>query len=199
MDRPLNDDGGSGLHLHLSQVGRQGDDNRFADTGTEDGLSEDARHFVAGVIKHMPTLMALHTPTINSYKRLVPGGSVPTAATWGYDRRDLFVRVPPGRGEATRLEIRAPGGSANAYLAIGVRLLAGLDGMERTLEPPPAVDREGSGAEVPVGAPLPRSLKASLVALRAYAPLCQAIGSPLIEAFCVMKEAEIERFNVAGH
>lgn len=193
MGRPFNDDGGSGFHLHVSLNNQQGH-NLFVDRDAPDGLSVMARHFLAGVIEHAPALMAFLAPTINAYKRLLPDSLVPTAANWAFDNRTSFVRVPAERGRATRLEIRAADASANPYLATAALLLAGLDGLKRLLQPPAAVAGDVSIGEI-VGQPLPRSLEASLVALRADSVLSEAIGEPLINAFCAMKEIEIERFR----
>ncbi len=193
MGRPFNDDGGSGFHLHVSLSNLQGA-NLFADSAQEDGLSLLARHFLAGVLAHAPALMAFLAPTINAYKRLLPDSLVPTAANWAFDNRTSFVRVPAERGRATRLEVRAADASANPYLAIAGILLAGLDGIQRSLEPAEAVDGDVSVGEI-VGTPLPRSLEASLAALRADDVLSAGIGAPLLNAFCAMKEVEIERFR----
>ncbi|HVU70590.1 MAG TPA: glutamine synthetase family protein [Ktedonobacteraceae bacterium] len=193
MGRPFNDDGGSGFHLHVS-LNDQAGTNLFADSTSPAGLSVLARHFLAGVLEHAPALMAFLAPTINAYKRLLPDSLVPTAANWAFDNRTSFVRVPAERGRATRLEARAGDASANPYLAISALLLAGLDGIERSLEPPDAVDGDVSIGEI-VGTPLPRSLEASLAALRADDVLSAAIGAPLLNAFCAMKEVEIERFR----
>lgn len=193
MGRPFNDDGGSGFHLHVSLNNQQGQ-NLFVDRDAPDGLSVMARHFLAGILEHAPALMAFLAPTINAYKRLLPDSLVPTAANWAFDNRTSFVRVPAERGRATRLEIRAADASANPYLASAALLLAGLDGLKRSLQPPAAVAGDVSIGEI-VGQPLPRSLEASLTALRADRVLSEAIGEPLINAFCAMKEIEIERFR----
>lgn len=193
MGRPFNDDGGSGFHLHVSLNNQQGV-NLFADPAAPDGVSEVARHFIAGVLEHAPALVAFLAPTINAYKRLLPDSLVPTAANWAFDNRTSFVRVPAERGRATRLEIRAADASANPYLAIAALLLAGLDGIERALEPPAPVAGDVSVGTL-AGQPLPRSLEASLAALRADAVLGEALGAPLLNAFCAMKEVEVERFR----
>ena len=193
MGRPFNDDSGSGFHIHLS-LNDQWGTNAFAQKGAPDGLSTLARHFLAGILEHGPAMMAFLAPTINSYKRLVPDSLVPTAANWAFDNRTSFVRVPAERGKGTRLEVRAADAAANPYLAIAVLLVAGLDGIQRELELPDPVSGDVSVGDI-VGTPLPRSLDASLAALRADAYLCEAVGWPLINAFCAMKEVEMERFR----
>ena len=193
MGKPFNDDGGSGFHIHLS-IGSQEQANVFADTNAGEALSLLARRFIAGVIEHGPALMAFLAPTINSYKRLVPDSLVPIAANWAFDNRTSFIRVPDGRGEAARLEIRAADGSANPYLAIAACLAAGLDGIQRELEPPSPISGDVSMGE-PVGQPLPRSLDASLDTLLADERLCEGMGRPLVEAFCALKQLEVERYR----
>jgi glutamine synthetase len=104
MGKPFNDQGGSGFHFHFS-LDRDGD-NAFADGSNPDGVSEEFRHFTAGVMAHAQALTAFLNPTINAYRRLVPDSLAPTHANWGWDNRTAFVRVPPERGGATRVEVR---------------------------------------------------------------------------------------------
>jgi len=193
MGKPLANAAGSGLHLHVSLNDEQ-ERNAFDQPGAEDGISALARFFLAGVLDHAPALMAILAPTINAYKRLVPNSFVPLAATWGFDNRTVFVRVPPGRGTETRLEVRGADASANPYLAVAAVLLAGLDGIQRKLDPPPPVHGDVSGA-IPRAGALPRSLDASLASLRADGYLSEALGQALVEAFCAIKESELQRFH----
>ena len=193
MGRPFNDDGGSGFHVHVSLNDRSGA-NVFARDDARDDLSTMARHFLAGVLEHAPAMMALLAPTINAYKRLLPDSLVPTAANWAFDNRTSFVRIPAERGSGTRLEVRAADASANPYLVIAAILLAGLDGIQRELMPPDPVAGDVSVGAI-LGTALPRSLEASLAALRADTCLCEALGWPLVNAFCAMKYVEIERFR----
>ena len=137
MGKPFNDQGGSGFHVHVS-LNRNGT-NAFADPDDPDGISDPMRGFVAGVLQHAPALMALLNPTVNAYRRLVPGSLAPTHANWGWDNRAAMVRVPPDRGGATRLEVRMGDGSANAYLSIAGVLFAGLHGVKDELELGPPV------------------------------------------------------------
>ncbi len=195
MGKPLAKEAGSGLHLHVSLNDEQ-ERNAFDQPDAKDGVSLLARFFLAGVLEHAPALMAILAPTINAYKRLVPNSFVPLAATWGFDNRTVFVRVPPGRGMQTRLEVRGADASANPYLAVAAVLLAGLDGIQRKLDPPPPVFGDVSGA-IPQAEALPRSLDASLAALRADGYLYEALGQALVEAFCAVKESELQRFHAA--
>jgi glutamine synthetase len=188
MGKPFADDASSGLHLHVS-VSRDGG-NAFFDPDSSDQLSLLARRFLAGVLTHAPALSAFGSPTINSYKRIVPGSLVPTAVNWSYDDRTTYVRVPPERGPATRLELRAADAAANPYLVFAANLFAGLDGIERELEPP-AADSSPTAAS----GRLPASLDESLEALAADQALVEAIGRPIVSAFCALKAAEADRFR----
>jgi glutamine synthetase len=193
MGKPFNDQGGTGFHVHLSLQGADGQ-NAFADGGGRDGLSPLLGRFVAGVLAHAPALTAVLAPTVNAYKRMVPDSLVPTHANWGLDNRTSFIRIPPERGAATRIEVRAGDGSANAHLIVAALLAAGLDGLRRELEPPPPL--EGSAYRAAdAGEPLPRSLGAALDLLAADAVLVEALGASLVETFVTMKRFEAARFD----
>jgi glutamine synthetase len=187
MGKPFADDAGSGLHVHISAVDGR-DCNAFHDPQSSDGLSTLAHHFLAGVLAHANALAAFGSPTINSYKRLVPGTLVPTNADWEYDNRNTYIRVPPDRGRATRLELRAADAAANAYLVVAANLVAGLDGIRRKLEPPPPGAR---------AAELPWRLEDSLTALKSDETLVEGLGAPIVDAFCALKSAEAEQFRRA--
>jgi glutamine synthetase len=181
MAKPLTDSEGSSHHVHASLW--RDDENAFDDGGA---LSAEGRAFAAGLIDHAAGLTALAAPTINSYKRLGNGDMCPSTAALGGDSRQSYVRVPPERGRATRIELRVGDASANPYLLIAGLLAAGLDGIERGLDP---------DAAPPL--PLPRSLDASLAALEADAVLAGVLGAQLLEAMVAVKRREIERFNLA--
>ena len=191
MGKPFNDQGGSGLHLHVS-LDRDGE-NAFGDPDGPDGMSTAMRHFLGGVMRHAPALMALHNPTINAYRRIVPDSLAPTHANWGHDNRSACVRVPPERGKATRVELRVGDGSANPYLAIGSLLLAGLGGLREQIEPPAAVSGDAYRAGPEAGAPLPISLGEALDALEADDLLMDAVGAEITAPFRAMKRFELER------
>jgi glutamine synthetase len=181
MAKPLSDSEGSSHHVHASLW--RGEANAFDDDGQ---LSAEARSFAAGLIVHAHGLTALAAPTINSYKRLGNGELCPSSATLGGDSRQAYVRVPPERGRGARVELRVGDASANPYLLIAGMLAAGLDGIERELDPdsvPPL--------------PLPRSLEAALVALEEDTVLAAMLGSQLLEAVVAVKRRELERFGLA--
>ena len=122
-----------------------------------------------------------------AYRRIVPDNLVPTHANWGHDNRLAFVRVPLDRGPGTRLEVRAGDGAANAHLIVTALLAAGLDGIERELEPPLPAD--------PAAPALPRSLDAALDRLASDDHLLAALGDELVGTFTRLKRFEVQRFN----
>ena len=195
MGRPFTDQGGSGFHLHVSLNDEEGR-NAFADDTRPDGLSPLAASFVAGVIDHAQGLQALLGPTVNAYKRILPDSLAPTHANWGHDNRTSFCRIPKERGVRSRVEIRTGDGSANAHLIVAAILLAGLDGIERGLEPPePVVGDAYRVDEAHAGTRLPADLGAALDALEADTWLVERLGAELVSTFVAMKRFELERFR----
>lgn len=195
MGKPWNDDEGSGLHLHISLQTADGE-NAFWDPSRPDGLSDVALHFVAGVLTRVPALMAFLNPIVNAYRRINMQGLVPTRINWGYDHRLALVRIPPERGQATRIEIRIGDGTANPYLAYAAVLWAGLEGIRQQLLPPKPVS--GLIDELPEelrGEPVPASLDDALAALEADAVLEERMGEALIRSFLVVKWAEFRRYQ----
>ena len=148
---------------------------------------------MAGILRHAPALTALCAPTVNAYKRLVPGLLAPTRAVWGHDNRTLYVRVPTERGAAARIEFRGGDGAANPYVLAAAVLAAALDGVEHELDPPEPVGGDQSFAEA--GAPLPRSLGEALDALEADTDLVARVGPELVRDFAVVKRWELDRFQ----
>ena len=192
MGKPFNDQGGSGFHFHFS-LDREGN-NAFADGSNPDGVSEEFRHFTAGIMAHARALTAFLNPTINAYRRLVPDSLAPTHANWGWDNRTAFVRVPPERGRATRVEVRVGDGSANPYLAAAATLFAGLHGVREKLPLGPPVGGDAyTLAEEDAGGPLPDSLSDALDALEADDVLREAMGPQIVDTFLTMKRFEVER------
>jgi glutamine synthetase len=186
MGKPFNDQGGSGFHVHLSLTGADGR-NAFADDDGADGLSPLLGRFLAGILDHAEALAALLSPTVNAYRRIVPDSLAPTHANWGHDNRLAFVRVPPERGRGARIEVRAGDAAANAHLIVAALLAAGLDGIERELEPPAPMD--------PGAPPLPGGLEAALDRLAADDRLVAALGAELVETFVRLKRFEVRRFD----
>ncbi len=169
MPKPLFGDNGSGMHTHQS-LWKDGV-NLFYDAGGYAGLSELARYYIGGLLAHGRALAALCSPTTNSYKRLVPGYEAPVNLVYSKRNRSAAVRIPmySQNPAAKRIEYRPPDPSANPYLAFAAMLMAGLDGIERRLDPGEPLDRDIyalSPAELLSVRSLPGSLEEALDALR---------------------------------
>jgi glutamine synthetase len=192
MGRPFNDQGGSGSHFHVS-LNRDGR-NAFDEPEEEHGAGSELRAFTAGVLAHAAGLMALLNPTVNAYRRIQPDSLAPTHANWGWDNRTTFVRIPPERGSATRIEVRVADGAANPYLAIAALLAAGAHGVREGLTPPRPVAGDAYRADRElIGPTLPTSLDAALDALERDAVLRRALGPQIVETFLAVKRFEVER------
>ena len=138
MPKPLFGEAGSGMHINMSlqKDGR----NVFDDPNGENGLSKEAYGFIAGLMEHITGMTAVTNPLVNSYKRLVPGFEAPVYIAWSASNRSPLIRIPASRGIGTRIELRNPDPAAIPYLVLALCLAAGLDGIERGLTPPPAID-----------------------------------------------------------
>jgi glutamine synthetase len=190
LGKPWSDEGGSGFHLHFSVTDMDGVNTMHDGKGQ---LSEVARQMLAGVLANAHGLTALTNPTINAFKRLGPDTLAPFRANWGYDNRSCMVRVPPERGQGTRLEVRVGDGAANPYLVIAGILAAALDGIKRTLECPD--DAVGMAYDNEAAPELPATFTEALDALEANANLHEQMSKELVEVFLVMKRDEIRRYN----
>ena len=192
MAKPFNDSGGSGFHLHLSCTGPD-DRNTFDDPGGAHGLSDTARHAIAGVLAHAPALAALLNPTVNSYKRFGPDTLAPWLIDWGLDNRSAMVRIPPERGSGARLELRLGDASSNPYLAIAATAAAALLGVLAGKEPPAPL--KGYGYDTSKAAVLPMDLPAALDALEADTDLAELLGKDFTTSYLAYKRNEVERFQ----
>ncbi|HLY27302.1 MAG TPA: glutamine synthetase family protein [Aggregatilineales bacterium] len=144
MPKPIARVAGSGMHMHEVLLDEQGA-NVFADPADDHGLSKIGRGFLAGQLTHARGICAVLAPLVNSYKRLVAGLEAPVYVTWAHLNRSALVRVPrsrPDNPDATRIELRCVDPSCNPYLALAVMLRAGMDGIARGLELPPAAEEE---------------------------------------------------------
>jgi len=142
MPKPLFGDNGSGMHVHQSLW--KGDTPLFFDENGYALISEMARHYIGGLIAHAPALLALCAPTTNSYRRLVPGFEAPVNLMYSARNRSAICRIPmySSNPKTKRVEFRAPDPSANPYLAFAAMLMAGLDGVQRKIEPPAPIDED---------------------------------------------------------
>ena len=139
MPKPKSGVSGSGMHINMS-LQKNGHNIFYAPEGDLE-LSEDAYHFIAGILAHAKGMTALTNPLVNSYKRLVAGYEAPIYIAWSVMNRSPLVRVPAARGKGTRVELRCPDPACNPYLVLAVCLAAGLDGIKKKLVPPARVDR----------------------------------------------------------
>jgi glutamine synthetase len=195
MARPRADLVGSGLHVNISMARSDGS-NEFDAPGEPNGLSITARHAIAGLIAHHEGLAAVCGPTVNSYKRLIPGILAGYWANWGLDNRISTVRVPGPRGRATRIEHRLPDGAANPHLVLAALLAAMTDGVERALELP--APQEGDGDAAPnTDRHTPSSLAAALDAFEADPVLVDGVGSDLAACFLAIKRDEWAKYVTA--
>jgi glutamine synthetase len=184
MAQPFGGESGSGYHLHVSAQ-RDGENAFDAGDGT---LSETGLQFVAGLLDHAGALTAIGTPTLNGYKRYDPDGFAPYTASWGYDNRLTAVRVPGGY---TRVENRIAAADANPYLLVAATIAAGVDGIERGLDPGRAVDAEPS-CDHPV---LPTSAPAAFDALEADERLAEVLGRDVVDAYLASRRRDLAEFG----
>ena len=199
MPKPFDGVPGSGMHVHQSLLGH---DRGNAFSGNDDyGLSDVAKHFIAGQLHHAAGMTAVLAPLVNSYKRLVRGFEAPIFVSWARTNRGALVRVPHvGRAEAARVELRSPDPSCNPYLAFAVMLRSGLDGIERRLPLPPPVEESLYGFDDVelerrnVGV-LPDNLKDAIDALEADDVVMDALGEHLAERFIDAKRLEWREYR----
>jgi glutamine synthetase len=195
--KPWPENAGNGGHVHFSLW--EGDGNRFYDGSRADGLSDDARSFIAGVLEHLPGLCGLTAPSFNSYHRIVPQHWAGAFTCWGYDNREAPVRVAStfrGAEEAsTNAELKACDATCNPYLALGGLIAAGLDGIERGLVPPqpvpvdPATIAEDERARRGI-VRLPATQEDALDALAADELLLAALGATLADSYLAVRRSE---------
>jgi len=201
MPKPVFGINGSGMHVHQSLF--KGERNAFFDKNDEYHLSKIARSYIAGLLAHAPEITAVTNQWVNSYKRLVPGYEAPVYLSWARRNRSDLVRVPeyrPGREKATRLEYRSPDPACNPYLAFSVLLAAGLEGIEKGLEPPPPVEenvyemtaeerqKRGIGT-------LPASLLEAILLTEKSEMVRKALGEHVFEAFIQNKKIEWDQYR----
>ncbi|MBM7610437.1 glutamine synthetase [Lysinibacillus composti] len=198
MPKPLFGVNGSGMHANLSLF--SGDKNAFYDEGADLQLSDTARQFMAGVMKHAKAFTAVTNPLVNSYKRLVPGYEAPCYIAWSARNRSPLIRIPASRGLSTRIEVRSVDPAANPYLAMAVLLEAGLDGIRNELTPPAPVDRNiyiMNSAELKENGidSLPGSLLDALGELAKDEVIKGALGEHIYSNFKEAKEIEFDMFR----
>ncbi|KMY53351.1 glutamine synthetase [Bacillus sp. FJAT-27231] len=202
MPKPLFGVNGSGMHCNLSLF-RDGE-NVFYDKDGGLALSNTARQFVAGILKHAPNFTAITNPTVNSYKRLVPGYEAPCYVAWSARNRSPLIRIPASRGMSTRVEVRSVDPSANPYMAMAVQLAAGLDGIKNQLTPPKAVDQNiyvmsKQEREDNSIVDLPATLAQAIKNFQGDEVMTRALGPHLCERFIEAKIIEWDLFRTQVH
>ena len=203
MPKPIFGVSGSGMHAHQSIFDQKGN-NLFYDPDDEYRLSALAYSFIAGQLTHARALAAIVAPTVNSYKRLVPGYEAPAYICWAQINRSALIRIPrysPGRANSVRAELRCPDPSCNPYLAFAVMLAAGLDGIDKGLVAPPPVNEdvydfdEDDLRERAIGV-LPGTLGEALQELAANPVIQDALGEHVYRAFTRAKQAEWDDYRI---
>ncbi|RLM56578.1 type I glutamate--ammonia ligase [Halobellus sp. Atlit-31R] len=203
MPKPIPKINGSGMHTHVSLFDEDGN-NAFHsdDDDAAFNLSETAQSFLAGVLEHAPAITAVADPTVNSYKRLVPGYEAPVYVAWSDRNRSALIRKPAARvPAASRIELRSPDPSCNPYLAFAAIIHAGLEGIEQGLEAPDPVreniyefgeeEREEYGIDT-----LPPNLGAAVAALEEDEVVEEALGEHVYEKFIEAKTQEYDEFRI---
>lgn len=199
MPKPRDDFNGSGMHLNfsLNKDGR----NIFYSKDSADGLSDEAKYFIGGLMSHVDALTALTNPTVNSYKRLNPGiHKAPVYTAWSFTNRTALIRVPSNMKEHTRIDLRSPDSSANPYLALAACLAAGLDGIRNKIDPGLPVERnifEMSSAERKANGinTLPGSLLEAMDALECDDVIRGVLGSDIAGKYISAKRAEYAAYS----
>jgi glutamine synthetase len=202
MAKPLHGENGSGMHVNQSLS--RGEENAFLDEGDELKLSKEAYSYIAGILRHLPAITAVANPTVNSYKRLLPGYEAPVYIAWSPGNRSAAIRVPAKRGRSTRIELRTPDPTANPYLALACMLEAGLDGIVNAHTPPAPVNRNiyDLSEEESVGlgiTSLPHDLTKALDALEADPVMREALGEHIFSEYIRLKREEWAVYNEQVH
>lgn len=199
MPKPITGINGSGMHTHISLF--KNGENAFYDKNDKYNLSEPAYKFLGGLIKHAPAVTAVTNPTVNSYKRLIPGYEAPIYMAWSQVNRSALIRIPGvEKPTGKRLEYRSPDPSCNPYLALAVMLQAGLDGIKNNITPPDPITeniyeltqekRKQYGIQT-----LPENLKQAIKALKQDQTILKALGNHVSEKYIEAKQTEWNQYK----
>ena len=202
MAKPIGGINGSGMHTHgsLAKDGK----NAFFDAKAPKQLSQTAMYYIGGILEHAQAITRVANPTINSYKRLVPGYEAPCYISWSNTNRSALVRVPAARGNSTRAEFRSPDPMCNPYLTFACMLAAGIDGIKNKIEPPESTDvniyhlsaheRDKMGIKM-----LPASLMEASAYLNKDKILTKTLGDHVMESLNNTAQMESDAFRLAVH
>ncbi len=200
MPKPLFGSNGSGMHTHLSLFDLKGK-SAFYEPSDKNQLSKVAHNFIAGLLKYVKEMTAVLNPTVNSYKRLVPGYEAPTYISWANRNRSALIRIPTGRGNSARCELRSPDLSGNPYLQFAVMLTAGLKGIEDKMVPPDSVEKniyalsESEMKKYNVHR-LPESLGHALSFLEESELMKETLGDHIFDNFLHVKQKEWNNYRM---
>ncbi|MBD7909468.1 type I glutamate--ammonia ligase [Sporosarcina gallistercoris] len=202
MPKPIFGVNGSGMHCNISLF--KDGVNAFFDENGERKLSKTAYQFMAGVLEHVEGFTAITNPTVNSYKRLLPGYEAPCYIAWSAQNRSPLIRIPASRGLSTRIEVRSVDSVANPYLALAAILKSGLDGIRRDLDPGKPCDRniyEMNAAELEKEGiiTLPTDLDHALLALGEDTIIQEALGSHIYANYKEAKQREWDSYRITVH
>ena len=184
MAKPMENEPGSAMHLHMSVVDKQTGQNVFSNA--DGSPSEVFLHAIGGMQKYFPEVIAFFAPFVNSYRRLVRYTAAPINVQWGYDNRTCGIRVPHSSPAARRIENRLPGVDCYPYLAIAVTLAAAWLGIMEKQQP--SAPLEGDAYGFPFA--FPRGLDDAIPVLRGCKPMAEVLGERFVNAFCAVKEEE---------
>jgi glutamine synthetase len=206
MPKPWVGKAGNGMHVHLGLFSKKNSKNIFFDPKGYACLSQTCRYFIGGLLEHARALSAIASPTVNSYKRLVPGYEAPVYLVWSRRNRSALVRVPeyfPGKENEARIEYRSPDALCNPYLAYSVLFEAGLEGIKKKIEPGDPVDEnvyhlsESRRKELGVKT-MPASLKEALEEWNSDDICIRALGKENAEKYLKLKTDEWREYKSFG-
>jgi len=204
MPKPIAGINGSGMHVHQSMFSRETGKNAFFDESAEYMLSDVTMGFIAGILKNIQSISAITSPTVNSYKRLVPGYEAPVYLSWARINRSALIRIPrysKGKTQATRCEVRCPDPTSNPYLAFAAMLKAGLEGIKNNLTPPKPVEEDlyefsdEKLAELNI-ATMPATLGEAIEAMKSNPLVKETLGTHTYEKYIEAKQAEWDGFRL---
>ena len=192
MAKPFADHAGSGMHIHMSMIGRDGA-NIFE--SEDDEGTPALRHAIGGMAATMPDAMAVLAPNANSYRRYVARSYAPTSPNWGVNNRTVSLRIPVGSAASRRIEHRVAGADANPYLALAVVLAGAHHGLANNIDPGPATTGDGYAAAAKSGTKLPTDWVAAIDRFDQSAVMRDYLGDAFVDLFVTVKRTEQERFN----
>lgn len=199
MPKPIFGLNGSGMHTHMSLFNKK-NENAFYNPENKFNLSKTAQYFIAGILANIKEITSVLNPTVNSYKRLVPGHEAPTYISWANRNRSALIRIPAGKKQGTRCELRSPDLSGNPYLQFAVMLASGLDGIKKKTPLPPPVEKniyaltnkERKKYEIER---LPESLGHALAFMRKSELLKQTLGPHIFDNYLHVKHEQWEDYR----